>query len=700
MIPNCQRPGCKGFLEEGFCSDCGLAPIGARQVALASSSSPVSAASSPMSARTGTRTRTRGSRGSAGLGAGFVSVPPVLSLDPLARVMKDAHVPENRRFCGACHGKVSRAAGFCPHCGVAFSFEPTLAAGDLVAGQYEVKGPIAFGGLGWIYLAQDKKLEGRWVVLKGLLDSKDEAQAQAAVQERAFLSAVKHPQIVGVYNFASHGQNGFIVMEYVGGKTLSEVRKERGALPAAEAIAYMHRVLAAFAYLHDAGLVYCDFKPSNVMVDDDVKLIDMGGVRRVDDQEGEVFGTKGFFAPEIEKGEAPTFASDLYTVARTLAVLVCDFDFQGKHLHSLPQPAEEPIFARHESLHRFLVKATRPRPEERFADAREMAEQLLGVLRDVVAVESGEARAVESRFFGPAEAEGGLPALQIDGDDPAAAAIAAASAPDPALRATLLASVAKRFPDSLEARLRLGAAFLAKRAVADADTWIEAARVRSIGAPAEWRASWFRGLSLLEQAKPGDARPHLERALAEVPGELVPKLACALAAERAFDRERAARLYDVVSRSDPSLVEASFGLARCRDVAGDRDGALEALGRVPATSSAWTRARVEIARRLTDEKAGVKELVLASATIEALAAEDALAHELRAALLQRAVALVESGKAKKDPDQRVLGLPLDARALRAAAERELRLQARHTESEAARLALVDRANATRPFSLI
>ena len=61
---------------------------------------------------------------------------------------------------------------------------------------------MAFGGLGWIYLGWDTVLS-RWVVLKGLLNSKDEASAAAAVAERRFLAAVKHPKIVGIYNFVS-----------------------------------------------------------------------------------------------------------------------------------------------------------------------------------------------------------------------------------------------------------------------------------------------------------------------------------------------------------------------------------------------------------------------------------------------------------------------------------------------------------------
>ncbi len=207
----------------------------------------------------------------------------------------------------------------------------------MVTGKYEVKGTMAFGGLGWIYLALDTVLS-RWVVLKGLLNAKDPRMIEVAVKEREFLAAVKHPNIVGIYDFITHGDQGFIVMEFVNGKTLMKLRKEKGGpLPVAEAISYIVEVLPAFQYLDDGGLVYCDFKPENAMVEEDtVKLIDLGAVRQIDDTQSDVYGSKGYIAPEAH--DAPTPVSDLFSVARALAVLIADFDFQGKYEH-LPAAA-------------------------------------------------------------------------------------------------------------------------------------------------------------------------------------------------------------------------------------------------------------------------------------------------------------------------------------------------------------------------
>ena len=118
--------------------------------------------------------------------------------------MTDPQVPEDRRFCRKCGHAVGRrrgdrpgrAEGFCPEDGERFSFVPKLAPGTLVAGQYEVRGCLAHGGLGWIYLATDRNVDDRWVVLKGLLDADAPEAAGIVDVEKRFLATVDHPGIV------------------------------------------------------------------------------------------------------------------------------------------------------------------------------------------------------------------------------------------------------------------------------------------------------------------------------------------------------------------------------------------------------------------------------------------------------------------------------------------------------------------------
>jgi serine/threonine-protein kinase PknG len=285
----------------------------------------------------------------------------------------------------------------------------------VVHGQYEVAGCLAHGGLGWIYLAVDRAVSDRWVVLKGLLDTGDQDAMAAAISERRFLAEIEHSNIVRIYNFVEHldprtgSLDGYIVMEYVGGRSLKEIANarrtpggRRDPVPVEQACAYGLEALEALGHLHSRKLLYCDFKADNaIQQEDQLKLIDMGAVRRADDYESAIYGTVGYQAPEVAR-EGASVASDLYTVARTLAVLT--FDFQGYtnvHVDSLPDPQNVEIFQQYESFYRFLVRATDPDPQRRFASAQEMSEQLMGVLREVVALQTERPRPALSTLFGP-----------------------------------------------------------------------------------------------------------------------------------------------------------------------------------------------------------------------------------------------------------------------------------------------------------
>ncbi|MFE7645598.1 serine/threonine-protein kinase [Streptomyces phaeoluteigriseus] len=368
---------------------------------------------------------TAGSSGRARLGVGLVAVPQVPRPDPRAMVLDNPEVPERKRFCSRsdCGAPVGRARGeregrtegFCTKCGHPYSFVPKLKAGDVVHGQYEVAGCLAHGGLGWVYLAVDRAVSDRWVVLKGLLDTGDQDAMAAAISERRFLAEIEHSNIVRIYNFVEHldqrtgSLDGYIVMEYVGGKSLKEIANarrtpdgKRDPLPVEQACAFGIEALEALGHLHSRNLLYCDFKVDNaIQTEDQLKLIDMGAVRRTDDDESAIYGTVGYQAPEVAD-VGPSVASDLYTVGRTLAVLT--FDFQGyttAYADSLPDPDAIEVFHRYESFYRLLVRATDPDPARRFASAQEMAEQLTGVLREVVSLQSGRPRPALSTLFGP-----------------------------------------------------------------------------------------------------------------------------------------------------------------------------------------------------------------------------------------------------------------------------------------------------------
>jgi serine/threonine-protein kinase PknG len=627
--------------------------------------------------------------------------------------MAEPKVPERKRFCPNCNTALKRETGFCGKCGQKYSFLPTLSPGDLVANQYEVKGAIAYGGLGWIYLGFDKVLS-RYVVMKGLLNANDEAGAAAAVAERQFLAAVKHPNIVGIYNFVQRANEGFIVMEYVGGKTLKQIRQERGPLPVPEAIAYVHRILPAFAYLHNMGLVYCDFKPDNVMLEkDDVKLIDMGGVRRIDDQQGDIYGTVGYSAPEA--GEGPTPVSDLYTVGRSLAVLLTDIHgFSSDHRYSLPSPQEEPLFAQHESLYRCLLKATAEKADDRFEAAEEMTEQLLGVLREVVAVDSGVVKPGASIYFGGdilalesgeemepvAPSHHHLPMTSLDTADPGFQRVNNANMlSDPKKRAAALQVAVQQVPKSREARLRLADALAETGNYANAEKLLT---VLGEEDPWDWRVLWFLGRLKLASGDAKAAQQHFDQVYFDLPGELAPKLALGLAAEMASNLDVAIKMYNLVSLTDPGFVSAAFGLSRSLLAKGDRSGAVKALDRVPQSAGLYLRSRVNAARTLISADhapPGTTELAQASALVESLSLDAMNRHQLGSQILSTALVLLTSRKLKPDPTVRIFGEPLQELRIRFGLEKSFRSMAQLMTGDA-RINLVDRANAVRPRTII
>ena len=714
----CVRPECSppGDIEDGYCDQCGLAP--ARESRGTTSGTAPIATNGGASSRRASR-RTEVSRGR--LGAGLVEIPTVAARDPASAVLVDPSVPEDRRFCSACDESVGRhrgeapgrTDGFCRRCGHAFAFTPKLAAGDLVAGQYAVAGCLAHGGLGWIYLAQDRNVSDKWVVLKGLLNTSDDDALAAALAERRFLAEVDHPNIVKIINFVEHKHDGYIVMEYVAGtslKGLLEARREANndqpdPLPAAHAIAYILEILPALGHLHEHGLLFCDFKPDNVIqTARSLTLIDLGGVYRMDDEASPVYGTPGYQAPEIAQ-TGPTIASDLYTVGRTLAVLCTDFrGYQQTYKSSLPPQDAVPLYTAHDSLYRFLERATAIAPDDRFQNAEEMAEQLRGVLREVVASEQGQPVGGASTVFtGELHTAAdsadwhALPMPLIQTGDPAATLLATIATSD---SGELLELLARAPEGSTEVVLRRVRVFIDDASFDDADNALATLEAED---PWEWRVGWYRGLEDLARGAPEPAYRHFTSVYRTLPGELAPKLALALAAELQGDDATAAQWYDIVSRTHAGFTTAAFGLARCRVRLDDRSGAVAALDRVESTSSAYVDAQIASARVLVPEPWNgtpqLTDVIAAARIIEVQPIDNQRRCELGALVFEASLIALQQNGTEPLPDACVLGRDLTERDLRLGLEEMYRALARYAPDASRRIMLIDRANHVRPRTL-
>ncbi|WP_261563108.1 tetratricopeptide repeat protein, partial [Frankia tisae] len=513
--------------------------------------------------------------------------------------------------------------------------------------------------------------------------------------------------------------------------------------PPADVLRYLLRVLPALGHLHRMGLVYCDFKPDNVMVTaSGVKLIDLGGARRLDDLVSGYLSTPGYRAPELDDdGErpggvertAPSVATDTFAVARTLARLVLGRfpGFVDAYRHVLPPRRAHFPLREFESLDRLLRRATATDPQRRFQSVTELADELVGVLYEIVARTEGPVPPLASRWFdatghptgeagpaGPPAAWEVLPELRVDQDDPRAPALTAGPDEDPAALAARLAAIV---PVTTEVHLALARARIRAGQLDEAARALDAA---AAAAPREWRIDWYRGLAALVARRPGLATADFDRVYSQVPGELAPRLALATALadvattagsarERQAARERAAELFDVVGAIDPGVTSAAFGLARCRT---DASGKIDAYQRVPRSSSAYTASRARMIGVLVARVPGTDSLAagsVAAGSAALLRAAALLADplldlgerrraELRRDILTAALALVPAGHPPPDGPRppTLLGRAMVERELRFGLAETYREMARLTPDRASRVRLVDQANRARPRTLL
>ncbi|MFF6786280.1 tetratricopeptide repeat protein [Streptomyces sp. NPDC012510] len=538
--------------------------------------------------------------------------------------------------------------GHCPACGEPYSYRPELAEGDVLRDQYRIMGPIAHGGQGWVYLAEDTHL-GDVVAVKGLLNRYEQDGARLADVERRNLVAIRHPRIVQIRDFVARRDDsglitgGHIVMDDVGDGTLEKVVKEtrRGefVLDIEHVASYGCQILEALGHLHAGGervFVYGDMKPSNVVHHGDgVKVIDLGGMREQGQSQPPAHVTPDYMAPETASKPVPTVAHDLHTVGVTLRELA------GWAVDEVPGLGTASFWG-------VVHRATRTDPGRRFVDAREMAGQLRGALREIRALRGKSDPPEPSDYFWPSpqllgarlgmvpgiehwlerprrdryepptapaldlgaptptEIARGLPVPRRYPGDPQTARFEVSSGYDPGQ----LLDQEDGKPPSVEIRLHNVRVLLGRntrddleRAQEELDT---ADSIPGPPAVRRWRLEWHRALVALRRAglddnlrRIAEAKVHFTKVRLELPGEYAPKLALAYCGERLGDDTAgptAKELYEAVFARNPAHGGAALGLARLALRAGDRRAALDVLGRVRPGTLDHTVARVAALR--------------------------------------------------------------------------------------------------------
>ncbi|MEU3446263.1 tetratricopeptide repeat protein [Streptomyces thermolilacinus] len=644
--PPCGRPGCTGTLMvTGFCDTCHrLPPAASAPGGPAPAASGPSAPTTPAAPPTGPAPTASPAAPAPLDRDGLVLLPHIDAPAPNVAASTTARPPSGGRRCGFenCTGTIGVGYdggpapdhGFCPECGRPYSFEPRLRPGDTVGGHYRVLGYLAAGGLGWVYLAEDTKVPDHLVVLKGLINTSDAVARRSAVEERRSLTTLHHRDIVRIITYVQHQApgddepTGYIVMEYIAGRSLAWLRHASDAELTAlfgrpfgidHVITYGCKILGALEYLHDQGLLYCDMKPDNVIhYGRDIKVIDLGAIRRADDRASGLVYTRDYAPPKRERDQRGFHVdSDLYTVGRTLQALA-----------TRAAPASG-LAAR--SFDALIRRATHPEPAARFTSAAEMSRQLWEVLREHQALTWHEPYPERSTRFTPTgtlfgaalgtvpdlahwaappdgprtlpvaapeppEAARGLPVPIPDPDDPAAVLLAGLAARSPGR----VAEQAAQDPafGTVETALWLCRAYANGGGPEEAGRWLETARRLGAG-EYDWRVSWHRGLVRLAEGRVRAAEEEFAAVYAALPGEWAPKLALGYCAEYLGAEEQRTRdYYEAVWQRDRTQGSAAFGLARVHLRGGDREGAVAVLDGVPTTSRHHDAARVAAVRVL------------------------------------------------------------------------------------------------------
>ncbi|HYK16405.1 MAG TPA: protein kinase [Bryobacteraceae bacterium] len=263
-------------------------------------------------------------------------------------------------------------------------------------GNYKLLQELGEGAMGTVYRALDMQLE-REVALKSL---RSELARRPDIVERFREEAklqgkLENIHIVRLYQFLREGTEFFMVMEFVKGKTLSELLRERRRLAPNDAITIMDQALAGLGYAHKRNIVHRDIKPANIMINEDeiVKVADFGIARLVGSARqtklGSIVGTLEYISPEAVQGNDATAVSDIYSCGILLYELLSGrlpFDSPNEYELARAQVKDKPPALRQFApevptrLEKAVMKALAKKPADRFQSAAQMAQELKSCL--------------------------------------------------------------------------------------------------------------------------------------------------------------------------------------------------------------------------------------------------------------------------------------------------------------------------------
>lgn len=263
---------------------------------------------------------------------------------------------------------------------------------NVVANRYEVVQHIGQGGMADVFLAIDTILN-RHVAIKILRSdqSTDAISILRFEREAQAATTLAHPNIVEIYDVGEYKNHHYIVMEYVAGKTLKKVIRDRAPLLNLEAVDTMKQLTSAVAEAHKRGIIHRDIKPQNVIVKSDgsLKILDFGiatakGSAQLT-QANNVMGSVHYLAPELAKGEPASPQSDIYALGIVFyEMLTGDVPFKADQAVQIAlQHMREPMPSVRkanpnvpQSVENIIIRATAKNPKLRYQSCDEMLKDL------------------------------------------------------------------------------------------------------------------------------------------------------------------------------------------------------------------------------------------------------------------------------------------------------------------------------------
>lgn len=264
--------------------------------------------------------------------------------------------------------------------------------GYKLGSRYQIIRPLGEGGMANVYLARDLVLDREVSVKLLRLDLRDDPQTKRRFQREAMAATrLNDPHIVGIYDVGEDHGMQFMVMQYVKGTDLKQYIAKHFPIPLAQVVDIMEQVLSAVEAAHEHGIIHRDLKPQNILIDEnkDVKITDFGIATASSEntltQTNTVMGSVHYLSPEQARGSVATKRSDIYSLGIILfELLTGKVPFEGenavsiaiKHFRSQIPSVRASNHDIPQALENVVIKATAKDPQQRYASAAEMADDL------------------------------------------------------------------------------------------------------------------------------------------------------------------------------------------------------------------------------------------------------------------------------------------------------------------------------------